>query len=39
MREVFAKLNIKYINNSLAKNEKLVREFYNYKLIKDNIIK
>ena len=39
MREVFAELNTKYIDNSPAKNEKLVREFYNYKLTKDDTIK
>ena len=38
MREVFAELNAKYIDNSPAKNEKLVREFYNYKLTKDDTI-
>ena len=39
IREVFIKLNTKYIDNSSAKNEKLVREFYNYKFTKNDIIK
>ena len=37
-REVFAELMIKYFSNNLIKNNKLIREFYNYKLINNKNI-
>ena len=35
---MFKKLRIKYTDNSLIKNEKLIREFYNFKFDINEII-
>ena len=36
--KVFVKLKIKYFNNNLIKNYKLIREFYNYKFINNKTV-
>ena len=36
--KMFIKLKIKYFDNNLTKNYKLIREFYNYKLINNKTI-
>ena len=35
---MFKELRVKYTDNSLVKNEKLVREFYNFKFDTDETI-